>query len=59
MNKTGDEKYYEEQDKLNTIKMREVLDGLPRFLKQFFRGIEPTTSARTRLGYAYDLRVFF
>ena len=39
--------------------MREVLDTLPRFCKQFFRGIEPTTSARTRLGYAYDLRTFF
>ncbi len=57
MNK--DEKYYNEQDKINTIKMREVLDTLPRFLRQYFRGIEPTTSARTRLGYAYDLRVFF
>ncbi len=57
MNK--DEKYYNEQDKLNTLKMREVLDTLPRFLRQYFRGIEPTTSARTRLGYAYDLRVFF
>lgn len=57
MNK--DEKYYNEQDKINTLKMREVLDTLPRFLRQYFRGIEPTTSARTRLGYAYDLRVFF
>ena len=54
-----DDKYYNEQDKINTIKMREVLDDLPRFCRQYFRGIEPTTSARTRLGYAYDLRVFF
>lgn len=59
MNNYSNDKYYEEQDKLNTIKMREVLDELPRFLRQFFRGIEQTTSARTRLGYAYDLRVFF
>ena len=59
MNKYSDDKYYEEQDKLNTLKMRDVLDNLPRFCRQFFRGIEPTTSARTRLGYAYDLRVFF
>ncbi len=59
MKTNNDDKYYQEQDKINTIKMREVLDTLPRFCRQFFRGIEPTTSARTRLGYAYDLRVFF
>ena len=58
-NNKNDEKYYNEQDKINTIRMREVLDCLPRFCRQYFRGIEPTTSARTRLGYAYDLRVFF
>lgn len=59
MNNSNEDKYYQEQDKLNTIKMRAVLDDLPKFCRQFFRGIEPTTSARTRLGYAYDLRVFF
>ncbi|MCR5404821.1 MAG: tyrosine-type recombinase/integrase [Butyrivibrio sp.] len=58
-NKNNEEKYYTEQDKINILKMREVLEDLPRFCRQFFRGIEPTTSARTRLGYAYDLRVFF
>ena len=51
--------YHEEQNKLNTIKMRKVLSELPSFCKQFFRGIENNTSARTRLAYAYDLRVFF
>ena len=55
----NDDKYYNEQDKINILRMREVLDSLPRFCKQYFRGIEPTTSARTRLGYAYDLRTFF
>jgi site-specific recombinase XerD len=55
----NDDKYYNEQDKINVIRMREVLDTLPRFCRQYFRGIEPTTSARTRLGYAYDLRTFF
>jgi len=57
--KGKDEKYYNEQDKINTIRMREVLDTLPRFCRQYFRGIEQRTSARTRLGYAYDLRIFF
>ncbi|MBP7347384.1 MAG: tyrosine-type recombinase/integrase [Butyrivibrio sp.] len=53
------EKYYSEQDKINITKMREVLTTLPHFCKQYFRGIEEVTSARTRLGYAYDLRTFF
>ena len=58
-NTKNDDKYYNEQDKINILRMREVLDSLPRFCRQYFRGIEPTTSARTRLGYAYDLRTFF
>lgn len=51
--------YHDEQNKLNTVRMRNVLAQLPSFCKQFFRGIENTTSSRTRLAYAYDLRVFF
>lgn len=39
--------------------MREVLTTLPPFCKTFFRGIEEYTSARTRLAYAYDIRLFF
>lgn len=39
--------------------MRDILTELPKFCKQFFRGIENTTSTRTRLGYALDLRIFF
>lgn len=39
--------------------MRAVLDTLPSFCKDFFRGIEEYTSSRTRLAYAYDIRVFF
>ena len=53
------ETYSKEQDIKNTTKMREVLETLPRFCRRYFRGIEETTSARTRLGYAYDLRIFF
>lgn len=51
--------YHDEQNKLNTLRMRNVLAELPPFCKQFFRGIENNTSSRTRLAYAYDLRVFF
>ncbi|MBR1692000.1 MAG: tyrosine-type recombinase/integrase [Lachnospiraceae bacterium] len=51
--------YHDQQNIKNITKMREVLDTLPKFCKQFFRGIENTTSSRTRLGYALDLRIFF
>lgn len=51
--------YHDEVNIKNTIKLRELVATLPPFCKQFFRGIEPTTSSRTRIAYAYDLRVFF
>lgn len=51
--------YHEEQSKQNILKMRAVLATLPPFCKQFFRGIENMTSSRTRLAYAYDIRLFF
>lgn len=51
--------YHDEQNTKNTLKMRAVLATLPGFCKSFFRGIQETTSSRTRLAYAYDLRVFF
>lgn len=43
----------------NEIKLRKLLKDLPSFCKEFFRGIEPTTSSRTRIAYAYDMRIFF
>ena len=36
-----------------------MLTALPPFCVTFFRGIEQTTSSRTRIAYAYDLKVFF
>lgn len=51
--------YHDEQAKQNILKMRAVLETLPRFCREFFRGINEYTSARTRLAYAYDLRLFF
>lgn len=53
------ENYHDEQNKQNILKLRAVLDTLPSFCKVFFRGIEEYTSTRTRLAYAYDLRLFF
>jgi site-specific recombinase XerD len=51
--------YHDQQNIDNVQKMRDVLETLPPFCKQFFRGISEYTSARTRLAYAYDIRVFF
>ncbi|QNM05802.1 tyrosine-type recombinase/integrase [Qiania dongpingensis] len=51
--------YYEQVDIQNTKKLRELVSTLPSFSATFFRGIEQTTSSRTRIAYAYDLRVFF
>jgi site-specific recombinase XerD len=51
--------YHDEQNRQNILKMRAVVENLPSFCKTFFRGIEDYTSARTRLAYAYDIRLFF
>lgn len=52
--------YHEEQQKKLTLKLREILNNdLPRFCREYFRGIEQNTSERTRLGYARDLGIFF
>ena len=51
---------YHEQVKINqTKKLREVTETLPTFCKSFFLGMDSTMSARTKLGYALDLRIFF
>lgn len=53
-------KTYHEQKQIDqTIRLREVLTTLPPFARDFFRAIEPRSSARTRINYAYDIRVFF
>ena len=51
--------YHDQKDIQNIIQLREVLSTMPRFAKAYFRAIEPTTSTRTRLSYAYDVRTFF
>jgi integrase/recombinase XerC len=51
--------YHEQNDMENIRKLREVLKTLPGFAKDYFRAVEPTTSTKTRISYAYDIRVFF
>lgn len=51
---------YQDQKTIDyTIRLRELLKTLPPFAMDFFRGIESTSSIRTRLNYAYDIRIFF
>lgn len=51
--------YYEERE-INCIeRLNEIILTLPYYVRDFFIGVEPRTSALTRLNYGYDLRIFF
>lgn len=51
--------YHDELNKQNIKKLREIMTTLPPFCKQFFRGMDNVYGSRTKLAYAYDLRIFF
>lgn len=51
--------FYQERNLKNLDKIDEILEQLPPFCEDFFRGIETRTSTLTRLNYVYDLRIFF
>lgn len=51
--------YHEQKDIENIKRLRKIMEELPPFCKDFFRGIEQRTSSRTRIAYAYDLTIFF
>ncbi len=51
--------YYDQVNINNNLKLRGMLKELPYFCMMFFRGIEPNTSSRTRIAYAYDIGIFF
>ncbi|HUM82540.1 MAG TPA: tyrosine-type recombinase/integrase [Lachnospiraceae bacterium] len=51
--------YHEQTDLNNILKLREVLGTLPPYVKDYFRAIDASSTTKTRLSYAYDLRVFF
>ena len=51
---------YKEEEKIrDSAHLKGLLEQLPPFLFIYFRGIAQTTSVKTRIGYAYDLKVFF
>ena len=51
--------YHENINKKNELHLRELLENLPSFCKQFFIAMESRTASRTRIAYAYDLGCFF
>jgi integrase/recombinase XerC len=51
--------YHDQVNLKNTLQLREVMVTLPSFCRDYFLGIKEITSSRTRLAYAYDLRIFF
>lgn len=51
--------YHEQKDVENILRLREVLSTLPPFCKDYFRAIDTTTTTKTRISYAYDIRIFF
>ncbi|MCR5323306.1 MAG: tyrosine-type recombinase/integrase [Lachnospiraceae bacterium] len=51
--------YHEQKTIEYTKKLRVILADMPGYVTTYFRGIEPRTLPRTRLGYAEDLKVFF
>lgn len=51
--------YNDEKIKNYTEKLNKLIATLPPLCRTFFIGIENRTSVRTRIAYAYDLKLFF
>ena len=53
------ENYHDQTNAQNIQKLREILKELPLFVTNYFNSLSDHQASRTRLGYAYDLRIFF
>ena len=53
------ENYHDKKTAKNIVTLREMLKEMPSFLRDYFRSLNDRTSSLTRLGYAYDLKIFF
>ncbi len=51
--------YHEQKDIENTLKLRAILAELPPFAKSYFTAKTSSSETRTRISYAYDIKVFF
>lgn len=50
--------YYKKRDEENIVKIREICEGLPYFVRTFLLNIQNRTSSLTRLGYVRDIETF-
>lgn len=50
--------YHEQEEQHNLDLIRNVCNDLPDYVKRFVRGVQQTTSPRTRLGYVRDIKIF-
>ena len=51
--------YHEQEEQHNLDLIRNVCNDLPDYVKRFVRGVQQTTSPRTRLGYVRDIKIYF
>lgn len=51
--------YSEDVKNKLTLKLRELIRELPDFCREFFLSMANSREIRTRVAYAYDLRIFF
>jgi site-specific recombinase XerD len=51
--------YSEQQSNKDILMTRQILAELPAFCREYFMSLNEITSTKTRLNYAYDLRLFF
>ena len=51
--------YHDKKEIESIRKLRELKKELPAFMGDYFRGIDPHTTIKTQVAYAYDAKIFF
>lgn len=51
--------YEKDLEQKQILRLREITNELPVYVRTYFRSIAETTQPRTRIGYAYDIKYFF
>jgi site-specific recombinase XerD len=52
-------KHHEEVERRDKKKLKKLIADLPIFMQTYFCGIDSSTTAKTQIAYAYDIRRFF
>jgi len=55
----ADATYHQQLEMQHIEQIRNICGELPDYVRKFFRAIQQSKAARTRLGYAIDLKTFF